>query len=386
MKITYVYSTFATKGGTERIITEKANYLTECFGYDVTFITCFQHENEQNFFRTSNKIKQINLEIPYFSQYKYKYPVRLWVKWKVNRLLRERIKRAVKQEDPDILIGVSRLKANYISAIKCRAIKIIECHVVKFDTLFDTKTKRSFLERFIMKIHEYIYLRTIERNADVIVTLTEQDRLLWKKAKRTEAIANFSTMPISHYSDCTRKRVIAVGRLIQKKGFERLIEIWTIVSSKHPNWLLDIFGEGEMYDKLIMLIQSNNIKSVKIHKATSDISIEYANSSICAVTSYVEGFSLVILEAMKHGVPCIAFDCPFGPSSIIKDEECGFLINDGDIKLFAEKLCNLIENYELRKHLSQESIERAKQFDVDRIMNQWKDLYENLCPQNGSYD
>ena len=53
--------------------------------------------------------------------------------------------------------------------------------------------------------------------------------------------------------------------------------------------------------------------------STLNISQEYANSSICAVTSYYEGFSLVILEAMKHGVPCVAFDCPNGPRNIIKD-------------------------------------------------------------------
>ena len=106
-----------------------------------------------------------------------------------------------------------------------------------------------------MKIYEYIYLRTIERNADVIVTLTEKDRLLWKRAKRTEVITNFSTMPVSKYSDCTPKRVIAAGHLSWVKGFGRLIEIWAIVSSRHPDWHLVIFGDGDMYDTLNMLIK-----------------------------------------------------------------------------------------------------------------------------------
>ena len=123
MKIVYVYSTLATTGGTEKMIIEKANYLAEHFGYDVTIITCFQRKNENNFFYTSKKVKQIYLEIPYFSQYKYSYPKRLWTKWKVNRLLRQSIYRSVKQEDPDILIGILRFKANFVSTIKCRAKK-----------------------------------------------------------------------------------------------------------------------------------------------------------------------------------------------------------------------------------------------------------------------
>jgi len=80
MKIAYIYSTFAATGGTERMITEKVNYLSERLGYNVTVITCFQHENEANYFPISPKAKQINLAIPYYSQYKYKYPKRLWAR------------------------------------------------------------------------------------------------------------------------------------------------------------------------------------------------------------------------------------------------------------------------------------------------------------------
>lgn len=382
MKIVYVYSTFATTGGTERILSEKASYLAEQFNYDVTIITCFQPKNEKNFFYTSKKIKQINLEIPYFSQYKYKYPKRLWIKWKVNRQLRNSISQYVMQEDPDILIGILRFKANYISKIKCRAKKIIECHVVRYDTLYDAYVNQSFPIRFYRKIKEHVYLKTIERHADMIVTLTEKDSLLWKRAKRTEVVPNFSTMAISHYSDCTSKRVIAVGHLTWVKGFGRLIRIWAIVNSKHPDWHLDFYGEGDMYNTLMTLIQIYKVKNITFHNVTADISHEYASSSICAVTSYYEGFSLVTLEAMKHGVPCVAFNCPFGPESIISDANSGFLVENGDIRIFADRLCRLIENDELRIHFSQNSIERAKHFDVDRIMSQWKALFENLCEES----
>ena len=111
MKIAYVYSTMATTGGTERMITEKVNYLSERYGYDITIITCFQLPNEENYFKLSNNIKQINLGIPYFSQYKYKYPKRLWIRWKLNRYLRKSIIQSVNQINPDILIGVALVQA-----------------------------------------------------------------------------------------------------------------------------------------------------------------------------------------------------------------------------------------------------------------------------------
>ena len=378
MKIVYVYSTMATAGGTERMITEKVNYLSEQFGYNITIISCFQLPNEDNFFHTSDKIKQINLGIPYFSQYKYKYPKRLWIKWKMNRLLKKSIIEAVKQVDPDILFGISRFKANYISTIRCRAKKIIECHEIRYNTIYDASEKHSFFVRLFLKVYPFYYFHTIERNADAVITLTEEDKMLWKRAKRVEVIPNFSTIPISKISDYTTKRVIAVGRLTWEKGFERLIEAWGIISSRHKDWHLDIFGDGSLRTELAHYADDHHIKNVTIHEATHDISQEYANSSICTVTSYYEGFSLVILEAMMHGVPCVAFDCPTGPRSIIKNNQCGYLIENGNEDLFAEKLCNLIDSKELRTQFSNAAIERAKTFNLDIIMGQWKSLFESL--------
>ena len=381
MKIAYIYSTMAVTGGTERMITEKANYLSERYGYDVTIITCYQLAHEDNFFKISEKVKQINLEIPFFSQYKYKYPKRLLVKWQMNKLLKKSINEAVKQVDPDILIGVSRFKANYISTIKCRAKKIIECHESKYNTKYDASEKHSVPVRLFLNIYRRIYFRTIERNADAVITLTEKDKLFWKRAKYVVVIPNFSTMFISNISDCTPKRVIAIGRLTWEKGFGRLIEAWSIVCSKHTDWHLDIYGQGSMYDTLNTLTNTYKAHNLTFHNYMSNISQEYANSSICAVTSYFEGFSLVLLEAIRHGVPCVAFDCPFGPRSIIDDASNGFLVYDGEIKLFAERLCRLIEDEDLRKQFSKNAIERAKSFDTDIIMDQWKTLFKELTSQ-----
>lgn len=378
MKLAYIYSTFATKGGTERIIVDKANYFSEHFGYDVTIITCFQKVDEPNFFQISPKVKQIYLEIPYYSQYKYKYPKRLWVRWQINKLLKKSINQTVNQIDPDFLICPSRFIANYISTIKCRAKKIIECHVIRQNTINKHEGNPPFPIRVYMAIYSFIYLRTMERNADALVTLTEEDNSLYKQAKHKYVIPNFSTMQINHYSDCTAKRVIAVGRLEWTKGFGRLIEIWTIVSSKYPDWQLDIYGEGELYESLMTLIKVYKTKNITIHNCTSNISMEYAKSSICAVTSYYEGFSLVTLEAMRHGVPCVAFDCPYGPKSIINDAQCGFLVDNGDIRLYAERLCRLIQDKELRTLFSEAAKEKAKTFDVDIITNKWRSFFEEM--------
>ena len=133
-----------------------------------------------------------------------------------------------------------------------------------------------------------------------------------------------------------------------------------------------------MYDTLQALIKIYKTKNVTFHNFTHDISQEYAKSSICAVTSYFEGFSLALLEAMKHGVPCVAFDCPFGPRGLINDSYSGFLVDNGDIKVFAERICHLIEDEELRKQFSKTAIGFADTFNVDIIMNECNTLEKRL--------
>ena len=222
------------------------------------------------------------------------------------------------------------------------------------------------------------YYRYIEKRADTIVTLTEGDHKKWIKAKRIQTIPNFSNMQIHQLCDCSKKRVISIGRLCKEKGFDRLLDIWKTVISKHPDWQLDIYGEGEMKEELEHIIESDNIANVALRGITNTIGKELSNSSICVSTSYYEGFSLVLLEAIKHGVPCVSFDCPYGPQTIIEDNKCGYLVEDGNISLFAERLCTLMEDHSLRQKFSIASIERSKLFNVDSIMLQWKKLFEKL--------
>jgi glycosyltransferase involved in cell wall biosynthesis len=82
-----------------------------------------------------------------------------------------------------------------------------------------------------------------------------------------------------------------------------------------------------------------------------------------------------------HGVPCVAFDCPYGPRNIIEDGKCGFLIEEGNNQLFIEKLSHLIEDEPLRQQFSQAALQQAKCFDADKIMKKWKDLFEEIIAE-----
>lgn len=384
MRIVYFIDSLASKGGAERIISEKMNYLANHYDYDVSVITWFQYpETMPNCYYLSDKVKQIYLCFPSHIQYKYSYPRRLWVKWKLVRQLDQELENTVNSINPDIIIGVGYTLADVVCRIKCKAAKIIESHEARMFTMAPfLYINYSFLTTIYYKFCRKRYLRIIEKKADVVVALTKDDALNWKKAKRVEIIPNFSCMPVCKLTDCSPKKVIAVGRLTWQKGYDRLIEIWKIVSKNHPEWQLDIFGEGELEMELKERIKDSELNKISIHHFTNNISQEYASSSICVLTSHFEGFSLVLLEALRHGVPCISFDCPYGPKDLIDNEKCGYVIKNGNIELFAEKLSFLMNHPEMCKKFSIAAVNKAQLYQVDTIMNQWNQLFESLTSQH----
>ena len=385
MKIVYVIDSLASKGGAERILSDKMNYMAAHYGYEVYVVTCYQDfATMPNAYYLSDQVTQINLNIPYYSQYKYGYPKRLWVKHQLYQRLLHGLTETIQRIDPDVLIGLGYFNADLVSGIPCRAKKIVESHEARIFTMSDRGLSRSLPSRLFMRYYKKRYFRRVERQADVVVTLTTGDAKEWQRARRVEVIPNFTVMAVSRLSDVMAKRVIAVGRLEWQKGFDRLIEAWQTVEQRHPDWSLTIFGSGTLEGDLQRLIMDRSLKTVSIHPFTPTIADEYGQSAVFALSSRFEGFGLVLLEAMQAGLPCVTFDCPFGPSDVVKDGKNGFVVPDGDVERFAECLCRLIEDQKLRQQFSAASVERARVFDVDTVMQQWKDLLEEGNKSVGS--
>ena len=380
MKIAYIIDSLASKGGAERIISEKMNYLAEHYGHEVTVITCYQFPKTMpNVYPISRKVKQINLQIEAHRQYRYSYPKRLLIKWKYFRQLQKELRVILSSINPNIIIGVGYTLADVVCQSNYRAAVIIESHEARMFTMSNKLHQERFvLSKLFVKIYRHFYIKTIEKKANVVVTLTKGDAQEWSKARRVEIIPNFSSMQMSGISTCENKKVIAVGRLEWQKGYDRLLDIWGEASQTHPDWQLNIYGEGSLEKELKEQINRQGLANIHIHDFTDSISSQYAESSICVLTSRFEGFSLVLLEAMRHGVPCITFDCPFGPAEVVDDNQCGYVIGNGDIKQFVSKLNYLMESTNIRKDFSKNAIEKAQTYNKEAIMQQWQQLFESL--------
>ncbi|WNH10248.1 glycosyltransferase [Thalassobellus suaedae] len=81
---------------------------------------------------------------------------------------------------------------------------------------------------------------------------------------------------------------------------------------------------------------------------------------------------------MIHGVPCVSFDCPYGPSDIITHNENGLLVENGNTKAFSEGILKLINNEALRRLMGDDAIIKTKKFSPENIIQQWHNLFKSL--------
>ena len=384
--ILYVIDSLASKGGAERVLTDKMNYMVAHWGYKVFVVTCYQDiQTMPNAYQLSEAVQQVNLNIPYYSQYHYRYPRRLWVKWRLYRQLSRDLKAAVDRIGPDVLVGLSYFNAHLVSGIRCRALKVTESHEARPFTMSDAGLGRSWCSRLFMRCYKKWYFSRVERQSDVVVALTQGDARYWQRARRVAVIPNFTMLPTCPPGDVgSAKCVIAVGRLEWQKGFDRLIDAWALVEQGHPDWQLHIFGSGTLEAELQQRIASAGLYHVDIYPFTSAIGQEYGRSAIFVLSSRWEGFGLVLLEAMRAGLPCVVFDCPYGPAEVVEDGRSGFVVSDGDVQQFSARIGQLIDDDQLRRTMGMQAMERAKQFDADTVMAQWKQLFEQAISKETS--
>ena len=196
-----------------------------------------------------------------------------------------------------------------------------------------------------------------------------------------QVIPNAALFMADRYADMSRKRVIAVGRLDYQKGFDRLIDAWQIVCTTglFQEWCLDIFGQGEWKDMLKARIKEYGLQnSLHLNEPTKEIAKEYADSSMLVMSSNYEGFPMVMIEAMACGLPVVTFDFKCGPRDIIKDEENGLIVPDGDIQALADAMMRLMANESLRQTMSVEARKVTETYSEDVVMRKWLELFDEV--------
>lgn len=212
-------------------------------------------------------------------------------------------------------------------------------------------------------------------HADIFVAQTQKAKSYFSDEiqKKTAVIPN--PIRVAAYRVTNReKRIVTAGRLTRQKNHKMLIKAFSHVHDKHPEYSLDIYGEGELRTDLEKLIQDVGLSDyVSLRGAVSDLHDQIKTSEIFVLSSDYEGLSNAFLEAMMMGLPVIATNCA-GCDEVIENGKNGLLIKVGDQNGLVEALNTLIENEEYRNVIAENGQKSVQRFQVDAIIQTWEQV------------
>ena len=377
MKIYYIYTALVTKGGADRVIVEKANWLAE-HGHDVAIITDTQMGREP-VFPLSQKVRLIDLAIDFSKEYGHGFLMRIFMYYKLMHQYRKKMTEVLMHDRPDIVITTLGRDISFITKIKDGSKKIGEAHTTKhFIRNFHLLEQRNVLFKYLTKYFRWNMDREVSR-LDAFVVLTSQDQNDWGNKIPVYVIPNSYPFYPDIPSTCENKQAIIVGRYNSAKGYNYLVDAWKRVHQKHPDWIINIFGSGEYENDIRQQIHDEGLQDVMIMNPPTDrIMEEYLKSSIYVMSSVFEGFAMVLLEAMACGLPCVSFDCPYGPRNVITNGEDGILVEYLNSHALADNICRLIEDKDLRMEMGNKGRRNVLRFSRETIMSQWVELFGSV--------
>lgn len=380
MKIAYCLPQIYKPGGIERIISIKANYLASVYNYEVYIITSCQKGNLP-FYQFNNKIKFYDLNIDYDSTLYLPLYKRIIRKIQYTKCHKKKLSELLNKLKVDIVISTFTHEASFLPDIKDGSKKILEFH-------FCRKHKQLMAKAFNFSIFTrmaYYFKCWQEENIiipkyDQFIVLTEEDKQAWlPKVSNVKCIPNIHPFETNEQAKLENKRAIAVGRLDAQKGFDKLIKVWGIVYQNNPDWMLDIYGQGEDEKQLREQIINAKLENViSINPPTSDIKDKYLNSSLFIMTSRYEGLPMTLLEATSLGLPAICFNFTCGPQEVIINNQNGYIIENNQYDKMALKIGLLINNFQLRKELGNNAKKLSNKFSSDIIMKRWNELFHQI--------
>ena len=376
LKLVYITPALYMAGGVERVLTLKANYFADHFGYDITIILT-EGKNKPMFYPLSNKIHVVNLNIGFEELWTCSFAKKVLVYLKKQRQFKKALTKELMRIHPDVTVSLLRREINFLNDIKDGSRKIGELHVNRANYRNFETNDSNFIKNLFAKFWMYSLVSKL-KHLDQFIVLTEEDKKAWAELPNISVIPDPLSFSPTQKSSLSVKRVIAVGRYVYQKGFDLLLQAWATIERQYPEWQLVVFGDGNRtpYEQQMKELGIDDSRC-HLYGPTTDIQQEYVNSSLFAFSSRFEGFGMVLVEAMACGLPVVSFDCPCGPKDIVRDSEDGILVENGNIKLFASSLSKLMSDEALRQSMSKAALKNVQRFSMEQIAEQWRNIFES---------
>lgn len=219
---------------------------------------------------------------------------------------------------------------------------------------------------------------------DKLVVVSDSLRSFYKKEFRKHNlkckcvyIPNMIDRIPKEASSLKEHNLVSIGRFSREKGFVDLIEVFHLIHEKKPDWKLHLIGDGAEKNKIVDLIYQYNLdKSVELHGYLKREKIDEVlhQSSIYLMTSYTESFGIVLVEAMSHGIPCVAFSSAEGANDLITNEKNGYLIEERNFEKMADCVLELMKSESKRKKLGKEARKLSTNYTEEQVTDEWLKL------------
>ncbi|EOU1998564.1 glycosyltransferase [Clostridium perfringens] len=188
----------------------------------------------------------------------------------------------------------------------------------------------------------------------------------------SQEIIDMSKEKIDIEFDHTIKNIVSVGRLVDEKGYDRLLKVHKKLICDGIKHNIYIIGDGKERDRLQKFINDNNLNdSIKL-LGFKDNPYKYINKSdLLVVSSRNEAFSLVLVEAIILNIPVLSTICS-GPRELLNNGEYGLLVDNSEEGLYMG-LREILENDEIYNYYKEKVFERGNIFNFKESIK----IFEN---------
>jgi len=357
-------------GGAERVTATLANYWAEK-DWDVSIVTLAAET--QDFYELHPNVRRIALCLA---------KERTNLVWGVTNNMHRvaAFRKVLKEEHPDVAVGMMTT-----------ASVLLGLAGVGMDQIVRIGSERIYPPMFPLGFPWERLRRLAYPCLDAVVTMTNRSAQ-WVAdntgARHVEVIPNPLVWPLpsqpprlnpEEYLKPGQRVLLGAGRLTEQKGFDLLIAAFAELASRFPDWVLVILGEGPLRSQLEGQVFAYGLQGrVLLPGVAGNIGDWYQRADIYVVSSRFEGFPNTLLEALAYGIPSVSFDCPTGPSDIIRHGVDGFLIPPGNLEELTQTLGHLMDDERLRRCLGVRALDVRERFSVERIAAMWENLFVRL--------
>lgn len=346
--IVFVINTLKV-GGAAKMIKYVANLSTEWFG-NVHLITLYDDTHDT---QLDSNILQHSLNINRHS---------LFWRWKAICQIRDRIKKIKPTIVCTFVSDVCVLSRIATLGINTKVVSAERGDPFTLGKLW------GFLVSWTYRLSDYCFFQ-LEQARDYFGSTVIQ---------KSFVIPNVFEPQYNYVNtEIRNKTIVSAGRFVEEKRYDVLINAYSIVRTKYPEYKLIIYGDGPYREKYEQLVMSLGISDYVFFPGyVKNVSQSIVNDGIFVLSSRYEGIPNSLIEALSVGIPCVATDCtPGGPAFLTMNGKNGILIPVDDVEAMAKAIEQIIASPQLQEELSARGPLILSYLSPDRVSKMWKNAF-----------